>query len=65
MNSVMLSRLTSTQTTFEYSYSPIASNHPLVSAINYDNLQHFASDDTPALLQGKGGPAAEFLTNAH
>jgi hypothetical protein len=65
MDSTMLSKLTSTRAILDYPYSPVASNHPLINAINYDNLQHFTSDDLPTLLQEKGGPASESLTNAH
>ena len=49
----------------DYPYSPISSNHPTSSLIEYDNLSNTLIDNIPNVLQGKEESTPTALTGIY
>lgn len=55
----------SAKVTFDYPYSPITSNNPIVITSDYDNLANTSVESIPDILQGKEELMPNFLPNAY
>jgi hypothetical protein len=57
--------MAATKVSFDYPYSPVASSHPLITALDYDNLNNTDIENSPSVLQGKEEIMPVFLTNIY
>lgn len=58
-------KFSSSKVNFDYPYSPITSNHPVMDTIDYDNLKHSTIEGIPTVLQGKEELMPNFLATIY
>lgn len=65
LNPLSSNRYLSSRINIDYPYSPVISNNPLITSINYDNLVNVDTKDTPTPLQGKEELVPALITNIY
>lgn len=62
---VTLNKIASNRISYDYPYSPIASNNSLISSLNHDSHKYTFVEGTPSVLQGKEELMPGFLSSTY